>query len=85
MKQSLAKLDSTGRLLIPSHLRKQAGLSPGSEVVLSYQDGELRVYTRERALEKVQALAGRLARPGVSVVEELIADRRKAAARELED
>ena len=81
----MVKLDDTGRLLIPSHLRKEIGLSVGSEVVVSCQDGELRVYTREHALKKVQALAGRLVRPGVSVVDELIADRRKAEARELED
>jgi len=81
----LAKLDKTGRLLIPSQIRRQLGLGGGSEVILSVDDGELRVYTRAEAVRKAQEFCRKLVRPGVSMVDELIAERREEARRELED
>jgi AbrB family looped-hinge helix DNA binding protein len=85
MEQVTARIDEAGRLTIPSHLRKEMGLTAGSEVIVACEAGELRVYTREQALRKLQTFVRGLAPPGVSVVDELIADRRKEAGRELED
>ena len=79
------KLDKTGRLVIPSQFRRELGLSPGSEVIVACEEGELRVYTREQALRRVQEYFRRFVPPGVSLVDELIADRREEARRELEE
>ena len=78
----ITRIDQAGRLLIPSQIRRDMGLSPGAEVVVAYESGELRIHTREQALRKLQGLARGLVPPGSSVVDELIADRRKEAARE---
>ena len=85
MIQSTGRIDKTGRLVIPSRIRKDTGLQPGSEVIVTAEAGELRVYTREHALRKLQEFARGLVSPGSSVVGELIADRRKEAAGELKD
>lgn len=61
------------------------GLSPGSEVLVDYADGELRVYTREHALRKAQVYFRSFVPPGVSVVDEFLAEKREEARRERED
>ena len=78
----LARIDKTGRLLIPSQFRKELGFRPGSEVLLRSQDGELRVYTRNRAVRRIQAWAQKLAPPGTSIVDEFLAERKEEARRE---
>ena len=85
IKRLLAKIDNTGRLLIPSQIRQDMGLSGGDEVIVAYNGKELRVYTRDQALRKLQSYARSLVPRGVSVVDELTAERRKEAAREVRD
>ena len=85
MESVKVRLDKTGRLVIPSQFRRELGLSPGSEVMVACEEGELRVYSREQALRRVQEYFRRFVPPGVSLVDELIADRREEARRELEE
>ncbi len=80
-----AKLNDEGRLVIPAACRKQAGLMPGQEVFLQVSDQGLLVYTQDLALKRLQDWVAVHVPPGVSLVDELIADRRAAAARELDD
>jgi len=61
------------------------GIEDGEEVIVSLHDGELRVSTRDQALRRCQEYFRSLLPSGVSLVEELIADRRREAADELED
>ncbi len=61
------------------------GLKPGSEVIVRFEGGEVRVTTREEAIRKAQDLVCRLVPKNVSLVDELIAERRAEAKRELED
>jgi len=61
------------------------GVGPGSEVILACEDGELRAHTRDQALLKIQARLSQLVPPGVSVVDEFLAEKREEAKRELED
>lgn len=53
--------------------------------MLGKEEGKLTLQTREQALRDAQAFARNLVAPGVSVVDEFIAERREAARRELED
>jgi len=81
----VVKLDRTGRLLIPSQFRKEMDLNGGSEVIVALDKGELRVYTRDLAIRRIQEYLRKIVPPGVSLVDELIAERREEARRELED
>jgi AbrB family looped-hinge helix DNA binding protein len=77
-----------GRVTIPAQLRRAAGLEPGSRLVMYVERGRVVIEDRDRLLVRVQreaieAAASAGQRGGV--VDELIADRRAAAARELDE
>ena len=78
------KLNENGRIVIPLEFRRALGIEAGDEVVLSWKDEEIRVTTMQRRIERAQRHARQYVKPGVSLVDELIAERREAAKRELE-
>jgi bifunctional DNA-binding transcriptional regulator/antitoxin component of YhaV-PrlF toxin-antitoxin module len=77
-----AKVQEGGRLVVPVELRRQLGLQTGTDVVLDVVDGALRVRTMEQVVKDVQASVRQYVPEGVSLVDELIADRRAEAAAE---
>ena len=80
---STVKIDKAGRILIPLEVRRELGFREGTELILRVEEGELRVYTREAALRRAQERLKRLKKPGVSVVDEFLAERREEARREV--
>jgi AbrB family looped-hinge helix DNA binding protein len=72
---------SGGRLQIPADVRKELGLADGDDVRLEVVDGELRVRTFKSALDRVRRMVGAQVPAGISLADELIADRRAEAAR----
>lgn len=70
-----------GRLVIPAAYRKALGLKPGDEVLLSLEDGEIRVVSTRQAVARAQTLVRRYIPKGRSLSEELIKERREEAAR----
>jgi AbrB family looped-hinge helix DNA binding protein len=70
-----------GRLVIPASYRKALGLKPGDEVLLSLEDGEIRVVSTRQAVARAQTLVRRYIPKGRKLSEELIKDRREEAAR----
>jgi bifunctional DNA-binding transcriptional regulator/antitoxin component of YhaV-PrlF toxin-antitoxin module len=73
---------SGGRLQIPADVRKELGLVDGDDVRLEIVDGELRVRSLKSALARVRAIARSHVPAGISLSEELVADRRADAARD---
>ena len=51
----------------------------GDEGALRIEDDELLISTLQRRIERAQRLVRRHVKPGTSLVDELIAERRKAA------
>jgi AbrB family looped-hinge helix DNA binding protein len=76
------KVDASGRVVIPKDMREALGILEGGELELSVEEGELRGITRLAALHRLQKLLRGSVPPGVSMVDELIAERRAEAARE---
>ena len=70
-----------GRLVIPSAYRKALGLKPGDEVLLSLEDGEIRVVSTRQAVARAQTLVRRYIPKGRKLSEELLKERREEAAR----
>lgn len=70
-----------GSLTIPANMLAAAGIQPGRVHVRQTADG-LEFFSREAALARLQAIAAPYKRPGVSEVDEFIAERRREAARE---
>ena len=70
-----------GRLVIPAAYRKALGLKPGDEVLLTLEDGEIRVVGTRQAIARAQTLIRRYIPEGRSLSEELIEGRREEAVR----
>ena len=73
----IVTMGDRGRLVVPQELRDRIGLDAGSTLVLVDTDGGLVLLTREQAKARVRAdLAG------LDLVDDLLAERRLAAATE---
>lgn len=73
---------SGGRVVLPAGLRKEFGIEDGTEVVFGRTEHGIEVKTLAEVVRQAQDRFARLVRPGESVVDELIRDRREAAGRE---
>ncbi len=76
------RLGSNGRLVIPAEYRKALGVGEGDELVVRFEDGELRLSTRKTALRRARERVRRYVPEGISLADELIQERRKEAAGE---
>lgn len=75
--------DSQGRVILPAWWRKKEGVDPSTELCVAVtEQGSLVVETREQGLRRARALMRRYIPEGVSLSDEIIADRRAEAARE---
>jgi AbrB family looped-hinge helix DNA binding protein len=75
------QVGAQGRLVIPAALRKALGLKPGDRLI-ARQEGESLVLERREAIEQRLQDRFRHIPREVSLVDELIAERRAEAAKE---
>jgi len=80
-----ATLGADGRIVIPAAYRKAMGVEPGDVLILRCEDGELRAAGRDATIRRIQEEVRRHVPADVSLVDELIADRRAEAARAAAD
>jgi len=78
------RVNENGRVVIPASYRRALGIKAGDEVILRVEDDELRITTMKRRIERAQRRIRKYVKPRVSLVDELIAERREAAKRERE-
>ena len=69
-----------GRLVVPAEARRELGLAAGDELILHTEDGRLVLERREDAGRRLRGLYASSATRGS--VQELLAERRQAAASE---
>jgi bifunctional DNA-binding transcriptional regulator/antitoxin component of YhaV-PrlF toxin-antitoxin module len=84
-KQSLeacVEMDRHGRILIPAAIQQAMRVGAGDVLFLQCRKGELRIQSRMQRIAKTQALVRQYVPAGVSLVDELIAERRAKAKRE---
>jgi bifunctional DNA-binding transcriptional regulator/antitoxin component of YhaV-PrlF toxin-antitoxin module len=75
------KIGKDGRLVIPTVARALMELGEDGQVIAHVKDGELHIISQSAAIRRVQAYV-KLHRKGTgSMVDELISERREAAAR----
>ena len=78
-------VDNQGRVLLPAWWRRREGVDPSTELCVAVsEEGALVVETREQGLRRARALLHKYIPEGVSLADELIAERRAEAARETE-
>ena len=76
------RVNENGRMVIPIAFRRAVGINAGDEVILRVEDDELRITTLKKRLERAQRLVRKYIKPGISLSDELIAERRREARRE---
>ena len=76
------RMAPNGRLSVPAKLRKALGLEEGGMVVLSLQDGEIRIRPIDVVLAEVQAMVAPYLKASGDTVEQFLADKRAEVARE---
>lgn len=76
------KVPANGRVVIPAEFREALGIAKGGELIFRWEDDELRIATMKRNIERAQRHVRQYVKPGVSLVDELIADRRREVAHE---
>jgi AbrB family looped-hinge helix DNA binding protein len=79
------RLGPDGRVVIPASIREALGLKEGDVLFARLEGGEIKLLTPEAAMRRAQAIVRQFVPEGVSLVDELIADRRREAAREMEE
>jgi AbrB family looped-hinge helix DNA binding protein len=77
-----AKIGIGGRLVIPAEARQKLHLDEGAEVVLEVDDHGLRIAGLQQTVKEVQEYFRRFVPEAISVVDELLQERREEAARE---
>lgn len=77
-----ATVGPDGRIVIPVQFRRILQIEPGDEVRLKIENGELRVIGKKTAIEQAQALVRKFVPEGVSLSDELIAERHAEAAKD---
>ena len=75
-------LGKNGRVVIPAHFRKDLGISEGDNLLISLDDGVIRIMTLHKAIQRVQESVRRYVPEGRSLADELIQERRAEQARE---
>lgn len=77
MEAQRVKIIDGGKLVIPAPMRRELGIVTGDTVMVDVADGELRVRSVGKALERARAILRRHVPEGVNLSDELIADRRR--------
>ena len=83
--EALARINEQGRVVIPARIRREMDLQPGETVVMRIEDGVLQIESHRARIRRIQQEFKKYAKPGVLASDELIADRREQARREMEE
>lgn len=79
------RISANGRIVIPASIRQALGVKAGDSIVMEAQDGVLRIESYPTLVTRIQREFAQLIPPGVSLVDELLADRREEARKEQEE
>jgi AbrB family looped-hinge helix DNA binding protein len=80
---SVARVSEGGRVVIPAGLREKHGIGVGDTVMWVDTGDQLVLSSVRASIRRAQALVAKHNnRPGISMVDELIRERREEAARE---
>lgn len=82
-RSSSISMDPQGRVLIPSSIRKTLGLNPGDKLVVIEDEAGIVIQTPEQLLAHMQRDWQKAIPSSTCLVDELIAERRSEAKKEL--
>jgi AbrB family looped-hinge helix DNA binding protein len=76
------RVNENGRVVLPAAFRKALNIRPGDQVLARLEDDEVRITTLKHRIERAQRHVRQFVKPGRSLADELIAERREAAQHE---
>ena len=82
MTEARLRVNENGRVVIPAVFRKALGIKAGDEVIARLEEDELRITTVRSRIARAQRLVRQYIKPGRSLADELIAERRREARNE---
>ena len=71
-----------GRIVIPAEVRERLHLLVGTELVMTVEGDHATITSAKAARRRAQEMVRKYVKPGVSLSEELMAERKKEAERE---
>lgn len=77
-----ASMGAGGRVVIPAAVRDALGFAEGEPLVLTVDDGTVRIETYARSVERLRAQVRAMIPPTGGLVDRFLADKRAEAARE---
>ena len=76
------RVNENGRVVLPATFRMALNIRPGDQVLARLEDDEVRITTLKHRIEQAQRHVRQFVKPGRSLADELIAERREAAKHE---
>jgi len=76
------KIGSSGQVDLPARMREALGLKEGDVLFARLEGGEIHLLTPNAAMQRAQAIIRQFVPEGVSLVDELLDDRRQEVERE---
>jgi AbrB family looped-hinge helix DNA binding protein len=76
------QINKSGRLILPAKLRKALEIQPGDELVIKLESGSIRIIPLQQAIKMAQKSVRKYVPEGLSLVEELLTERRDEVNRE---
>jgi AbrB family looped-hinge helix DNA binding protein len=80
-----SKLNDNGRIVIPAEIRSKMGIKPGDTLFLTLEGDVLKVESQMARIRRIQESMRALIPGDRLLSDELIADRREEARREMEE
>lgn len=80
--QIWTQIGAGGRLVVPAPYRQMLGIEDGGHVLLRLEDDEVRMIGRDTAIARIQDMVAKYVPEGVSLVDDLLAERRREVERE---
>ena len=82
LEQTSVNVGKGGRIVIPAPYRKALGIADGDAVFIKLEGEELRVVSDETEVRRAREMIDRYVPEGVSLVDELLRERRRQVAAE---
>jgi AbrB family looped-hinge helix DNA binding protein len=79
------RLSDNGRIVIPAEMRQKLGIRGGDTVFATVEGDALKIESYRARVQRVQESLRRYISPDRSLADELIAERREEARREMEE
>jgi bifunctional DNA-binding transcriptional regulator/antitoxin component of YhaV-PrlF toxin-antitoxin module len=76
------RMGASGEIVLPASMRSALGLRPGDSLIATIEDGEVRMMTLSTAIRKAREIVRQYVPKDVSLVDELLEDRRREFERE---